>query len=447
MSRESILAVKITENFAGRLLLLHRFAKARQQDARFGRGGAMHHSNDTTAGLHPCRWAVLLASAVALASATDAAATKYSFIKIADSAGFPIHLGAVGVSINNHGTVAFVGSPIANVFGVYTGAGGPITTIVDNSGVFQNFQEPSINDNGMVFFWGQDDSPLRDIFASDGGPVTTIVETTYDPFPREVAHPVVNSHGNVAYYVFYSEHDPTRLNFAIKTSSGGPQTLIADSSGPLFHAGPPDISDNGTVAFAAALDGGGLGIFTGNGGPLTTVVTGAAGFTSVGDPTINADGTIAFFGERSGGVVGIFTTSGGPITTIADSSGPFSAINFGDDALINDSGTVAFWAPLDAGGSGIFTGPDPIGDKVIRTGDSLFGSAVTAVGSHISTRARGTFDINDNGDVVFVYELANGMRGIAIARIVVPEPTSVVLLVFGVSIFGSLKWRINHQTC
>jgi hypothetical protein len=375
-------------------------------------------------------------------TAFRADAANYHFVNIADSAAFTVHLGAVGVSINNHGTVAFVGSPIGNVFGVYTGAGGPISTIADNSGVFQNFQEPSINDNGIVFFWGQDDSPLRDIFASDGGPVTTIAETTYDPFPREVAFPVVNSQGTVAFYVFYSEHDPTRLNFAIKTSSGGPQTLIADSSGPLFHAGHPDINNNGTVAFAALLDGGGAGIFTGNGGPLTTVLTGAAGFTAFGDPTINADGTLAFYGERSGGVVGIYTTSDGPVTTIADSSGPFSTINLGDEALINASGTVAFWAPLDAGGSGLFTGPHPVADKVIRTGDSLFGSTVTAVGSHISTRARGTFDINDNGDVAFVYQLANGLSGIAVARVVIPEPESLVLLATAV-----LSAMLRHRRC
>jgi hypothetical protein len=373
--------------------------------------------------------------------ALRAPAANYNFVKIADSAEFHIHLGGQGVSINNHGVVAFVGSPIANVFGVYTGAGGPISTIVDNSGVFQSFQYPSITDSGMVVFWGRDDSILRDIFASSGGPVTTIAETTYDPFPREVGFPVSNSLGAVAFRVLYSEHDPTRLNFAIKTVSGGPQTLIADSSGPLFLAGNPDISDNGTVAFAAVLDNGGVGILTGNGGPLTTIVTGAAGFTGLGDPSINADGTVAFFGERNGGVVGIYTIGGGPVVTVADSSGPFSTVNFGPEALINAGGTVAFWSPLDAGGSGIFTGPDPVADKVIRTGDALFGSTVTAVGSHISNRAQGTFDINDNGDVAFVYQLANGKSGIAVAH-VIPEPASAILLAIG--LLGA--WRSSGRS-
>lgn len=34
-------------------------------------------------------------------------------------------------------------------------------------------------------------------------------------------------------------------------------------------------------------------------------------------------------------------------------------------------------ADLDAGGSGIFTGPDPVADKVIQTGDTLDGSIIT----------------------------------------------------------------------
>jgi hypothetical protein len=64
------------------------------------------------------------------------------------------------------------------------------------------------------------------------------------------------------------------------------------------------------------------------------------------------------------------------MTTIADSSGLFSG--FWSPAL-NDEGTVAFSASLDTGEIGIFTGPDPIANKVIATGDTLFGSTVTSL--------------------------------------------------------------------
>ena len=57
----------------------------------------------------------------------------------------------------------------------------------------------------------------------------------------------------------------------------------------------------------------------------------------------------------------------------------------------------------DAGGSGIFTGPDPDADKVVATGDALFDSTINS----LSLKA-----INDPGNVVFGYTLANGKTGI-----------------------------------
>jgi hypothetical protein len=265
------------------------------------------------------------------------------------------------------------------------------------------------------------------------------------PFLREPGFPVINSHGAVAFRVFYSEHDPSRLNFAIYSGSGGPLTLIADSSGPLFLSGavPLHMNDNGTVALGALTDGSGGVIVTGNGGPLTTITSFAAGLTGFGSgPSINDDGTVAFFGQRTGGVNGVFVSDGGTPITLADSSGPFTN-NFGREALINDSGQVAFRATLDAGGQGIFTGPDPIADKVVQTGDSLFGSTVTVVG-HAALSQDGTFDINDNGDIAFRYELANGTFGIAVAR-VVPEPSSAIVLAFG--LLSVLLRRGHRHAC
>ena len=110
-------------------------------------------------------------------------------------------------------------------------------------------------------------------------------------------------------------------------------TTIADSTGPLNTFGPsPAINAGGTVLFDAVLDAGGQGMFTGTG-----VV-----------PNV--------------------------ITTIADTSGPFS--NFASLYSINAGGAVAFFATLDAGTEGLFTGPDPVADKVIETGDPLFGDTV-----------------------------------------------------------------------
>jgi hypothetical protein len=377
-----------------------------------------------------------VAAAAGLTFTSTAAAASYSFINVADSGQFS-NFGSTGVSINNHGTVAFVARTVAGGQGVFTGAGGMITTVVDNSGAFDDFLtfnsflSASINDNGTVAFRGFHENGFTStIYTSSVGTVTTIAETISAPFPREVAFPVINSAGVVAFRVFFHELDPLHLNFAIRTGNGGPLTLVADSSGPLSLTNSTSLhmNDNGTVAFAALMDGGGVGIFAGNGGPLSPVVTGATGFTGFSDPSINASGTVAFSSERTNGVRGIFTSDGGPVSTIADSTGPFTT-GFGREAIINATGQVAFRATLDVGGQGIFTGPDPVANKVIQTGDQLFSSTVTMVGlSNFSQD--GTFDINDNGDVAFHYTLADGTFGIAVAR-VVPEPSSALSLAIG----------------
>jgi hypothetical protein len=73
----------------------------------------------------------LVASAAGLALPSTTMAANYRFVKIADSAQFS-RLGE-RVSINNHGTVAFNASPSVGVQGVFTGAGGPIATIIERS--------------------------------------------------------------------------------------------------------------------------------------------------------------------------------------------------------------------------------------------------------------------------------------------------------------------------
>jgi hypothetical protein len=389
-----------------------------------------------------CRVAALVSIIAATVPIAEAAAANYNFVNVADSGQFRIFAG-FGLSLNNHGTVAFAAAQGANDRGVFTGAGGPITTIIDRSGAFDDFRWTSINDSGTVAFAARRDiSPLFSIVISDGGPVTTISDPIFtDGIPSELAQPAINSLGTVAFRVGFSEHDPLRRNFAIYTGSGGPLTLIADSSGPLGHAAfaePLGMNDHGTVAFLASMDAGGFGMFSGNGGPLTPIVTSASGFTNLQEPSINADGTVAFFGERTGGVVGIFAHRDGTLTTIADSSGPFTG-NFGNEVDINASGKVAFKATLDAGGSGIFTGPDPVADKVIQTGDALFGSTVTVVGD-VSARTSDIFDMNDHGEIAFRYELANGVSGIAVARIV-PEPSSAIVLSVVLGVWRSRRRR------
>jgi len=76
-------------------------------------------------------------------------------------------------------------------------------------------------------------------------------------------------------------------------------------------------------------------------------------------------------------------------------------------------------------GMGIFTGPDPGGDRVIATGDPLFGSIV--VGLDFTPTG-----LNDAGQIAFAATLADGRQVVARADLVVPEPSTLVLVAVGI---------------
>jgi hypothetical protein len=92
--------------------------------------------------------------------------------------GFEQGIVAVGepVSINSSGTVAFLASEASDIEGIFTGNGGPITTLYDNStgSPFFTFGSPAINDHGIVAFaaWNKNTGGLAGIFAGTGAPTS-----------------------------------------------------------------------------------------------------------------------------------------------------------------------------------------------------------------------------------------------------------------------------------
>ena len=369
-----------------------------------------------------------------------ASAKSYTFQRVADSAGpFSDFFGAP--SINAARTVAFPAYLDIGGHGIFTDSRGQITTIVDTNGPTSAIlSSPSINAAGTVAFVARLDSGGEGVFIGNGGPTTTIAESSGQQFNSFFGSvPAINSSGVVA---FFAELDDGN---GIFTGSGGPITTIADSSGPFNNLrSNPSINTEGTVAFSAYLDDGSRGIFTGSGGATTNVLDGSGRFSSGGVPLINENGTIAFFGRPDSGGEGFFITEDGTITTIVDDGGPFRFFS-AQSLNMTASGKVAFAATLDDetpgnlfdNPMGVFTGDDAVADKVIQTGDMLFGSMVTDL-----LFFRG--GLNDHGDVAFHYELANGTEGIAVAR-PVPEPASPVLLaISGMMLFvRRTKWRYS----
>lgn len=166
------------------------------------------------------------------------------------------------------------------------------------------------------------------------------------------------------------------------------------------------------MAFEASLDNTGNGIFTGSGGPITTIANTSGPFRYFVGASINKGGAVAFrAGMQDQTSERIVIARGGTFTTIAESNiaSDSSFVIFNSVPSINNAGKVAFEASLSGGREGIFIGPNLVTNKLIASGDSLFGSTVTTVGFFQE-------GLNDAGQIVFVAQLADGTQVIVRAN-------------------------------
>ena len=331
-----------------------------------------------------------------------AEATDYTFTKIADTSGPFDYL--FTPSINDSGTVAFIATLDAGGEGVFIGNGTTITTVADDSGPFFAFAEYlRINNSNKVAFIGWPDTVDRSgVFISDGTTTTTIDDTT-GPF-IEFQGLSINNNNVVAFIGRRLIGGFINKTTDVVTGDGTTVTTIADDSGKFDGFYETSINDSGTVAFIATLDAGGKGVFIGDGTTITTVADDSGPFMFFNGAEINSGGAVAFSAGPDIGGLGIFIYDGIATTKVVDDSGPFDRLwGFG----LNDSGTVAFYARLDGGVAiGIFTGPDPVADKVIQTGDALFGSTVTNIEFYNDA-------LNNSSQIAFRAELADGRQIIA----------------------------------
>ena len=379
---------------------------------------------------------VLFVFCICFAAAVPAVKADYTFRIIADSTGPFSSLG--DISLNASGTVAFSGRLDDGSYGIFKSDGIATTTIFSTTVRLAILGNPSINRAGTVAFATR--AALGEaVFSGNGGPLTTIADTT-GPFSSfsGTYSTAINVSGTVA--------------FTASLDSGG-GGYFASTGGvvtPLFLNTPtlhPDFNftfnDAGTVAFRAYFGqtGATTGIVAHNNGLVTTIVDSSGLLNYFGSaPSLNSTGTVAFVagvGGIDGGTYGIYSGNGGLLTTIADLSGPFSAFpsfDFGNPS-INDSGTVGFIAGLDVGGAGVFVGDGTATSEVIGIGDALFGSTIATF--NISPTS-----LNDSGQLAFYYRLANGTTGIALAN-PVPEPSATLLL--AVSLGLSLSRRASRQ--
>ena len=345
--------------------------------------------------------------------AVPAFATDYTFTKITDDApgstlgAFTSFLGPF--LINSSGTVAFTAkSGDVGEVGIYTGSGSNINTVYVGGLNFSSplvFAATGFNDSGTV------------AYVTTGSAVYTATAggTPFKLGTGSLLLPVINNAGTVAY-------GADALNSILtRTGTGDAQTLLSDTELPRSNAlAAPgltglSINNSGTVAFYAsgvqtALGSCNCGIYTK--GP-TGSATAASPFQESFDiaPQINDNGAIAFAGTYQN-VKGVFVASGGQVAALVDLGTQVVSLDTKDVSL-NNKGEVVYYAKFGISPSvqGIFTGPDKVADKVIATGDALFGSVVQEISS---PKVPGRY-LNDNGQVAFAYRLTNGLAGVAVA--------------------------------
>ncbi|HEX5229851.1 MAG TPA: choice-of-anchor tandem repeat NxxGxxAF-containing protein [Bryobacteraceae bacterium] len=361
---------------------------------------------------------IRLSSAMVLGIAVLAGSSlygaEYTFTKILDNApGSDFSLASfIGpFMINSHGTVAFTAAKsTTHNTGIYIGSGnGPVSTVFEGGltvGSPRVNWATGFNDSGTV------------VYAAGGGIYTGTAAggtpfQVVDVTQGSSIHPAINNAGTVAYGI-------GNTTIMTRNGSGAAQTLVSDSELPRAIAlvAPMlvglSINTGGTVAFYATN----VQNTTGNcscalytKGPSGAAAQGTPfqqNITAV--PQINDSGSVVFAGIYQG-VKGVFVASGGQVGAAVDLSGQTLTLDT-NNVTINANGEVAYFGNfILAHLQGIFTGPDNIKDKVIATGDPLFGSVVSEI---TPPQVPGKF-LNDKGQIAFGYRLSNGLQGVAVA--------------------------------
>lgn len=354
---------------------------------------------------------LVIIAATSSLCAVAARAASYTFTNIVDTSGSFDYF--EDVAVNNLGTVAFSARVRGQTWGgVYTGDGGSLTTIADTNS-FPVALKPAINDQGTVVFRG---APGFSLYAGSGGAVTPVLMTNDTISWISYSHPINNS-SVVATIVGFTDG-----RSSVVTVQNGQLTVVYDNSRGFTNFAEAGISDSGLLAINAQNTNG-WGLYTGNGGPLTTIAPSGGTFSqfALSDTSVNNAGIVAFLAyDGSGGQFfdHVCIGDGGPVTTLADVSGSFYGFN---TPSVNELGEVVFSAGLRTGGNGIYRWAGGPLDQVLVPGDALFGGVVSGAGPAV---------VNDLGQIAFLYALADGASGVALAT-PIPEPATFTLLALG----------------
>ncbi len=329
---------------------------------------------------------VMLATVIGLSLLGGAASTRAAMLHLFESiattdAGFFTNLGSP--VINSSGTVVFSGVLAeTGTAAVFTGGSGPL--LVNIAGPANNLiaVTPGINDAGTVAFVGKGlYNGVNSVFVrQSGGSIVEVARenTTTDNGNNLITKlfhspPAVNNGGAVA---FVGEVNGRETNFFSPAPYNGIFT-IASADNPVVALGKPEMNNHNVVAHLNGFDSGRRTLNISNVG----IIADTNGvFADLGiNYDINDAGSVLFKGDLDSGIKGLFTSSGAGATTVVNNTGPFT--DFYNQAINSlPTPSVAFTGVLQGNTYGVFSGPNAIADKVLVTGDQLFGKTVATAG-------------------------------------------------------------------
>jgi hypothetical protein len=349
--------------------------------------------------------------------------SSYSFKLIADTGPNSPYGALDRPAINNLGAMAYQANLKSGGEAIFTrnpdGSRGPIIAIT--SDLISTFTlSPFMNDSGTVSFGAELTDGSTAIFKGSGQELTRIADTEpYSPFSSLPSPaPRIQNDGTVTFHGTL-----TNGQMGLFAGNGGLPGIFYVTGGQFsaFLGGPASQLNGHTLAFRATLQDGRDGEFTGSGGPTTTIATTGDVYSSFIGGEINDAGTLAISANLTTGGEVIVVAQDGMLTPFVDTTGAYSQF-FAGQVSINNDGQIVFIADLTAGGHGIFQGPDPIQDKILATGDELFGSTVVG----FPTNGLGTRGLNNAGQIAFSANLADGRTVLVRADPVTEAPLATV---------------------
>jgi hypothetical protein len=355
----------------------------------------------------------------------DRLVLSYTFAPIADTSPGSLYSGLeMRPAINDLGGAAFVANLKSGGAGIFTlnpdGSQGP--TIAVTGDLISTFTlSPFMNDAGTVSFGAKLKDGSTAIFTGRGQELTRIADTepgsAFTSLPTPA--PRIQSDGTITFHGTLSSGA-----LGLFAANGGVVNTLYVTGGQFsaFLGGPASQVNGHTLAFRATLADGTNGEFTGDGGPVTTVATSGPVYSSFVGGEINDAGTLAISANLTGGGQAVVVAQGGSLTRFVDTMGAYRQF-FAGQLSINNGGHIVFEADLAAGGRGIFQGPDPVADKILATGDELFGSTVV----DFPTNPLSPRGLNNAGQIGFSVRLADG-RTVLVRADPVPETVESVVL-------------------